>query len=120
MSKKTLVIGATTDASKYANMAIRSLRRHGHEVVALGIRPGDIDDVTIDTERQDYTNLDTITLYLNPARQEDYYDYLLALAPKRIIFNPGTENEALVHLAEAEGIATEYACTLVLLNTAQY
>jgi uncharacterized protein len=120
MNKKTLVIGASTDASKYANMAVRNLRKHQHEVVALGIKEGSIDDVNIETQRIDFQDIDTITLYLNPKRQEDYYDYLLGLKPKRIIFNPGTENDDFVNLAQAEGITTEYACTLVLLNTGQY
>jgi predicted CoA-binding protein len=120
MNKKTLVVGASTDVSKYANMAVRSLRKHEQEVVALGIKEGSIDDVNIETQRIDFQDIDTITLYLNPKRQEDYYEYLLGLKPKRIIFNPGTENSAFVNLAKAEGIATEYACTLVLLNTGQY
>jgi hypothetical protein len=120
MKKKTLVIGATTDTSKYANMAIRNLLRHGHEVEALGIREGNIENVKIETERLNFQDIDTITLYLNPQRQVDYYDYLLGLKPKRIIFNPGTENPEFVNLAKAQNIETEYACTLVLLNTGQY
>ncbi len=119
-NKKTLVVGASTDATKYANMAVRNLRRHQHDVIALGINSGEIEDVSIETERLDFQDIDTVTLYLNPARQTDYYDYLLGLKPKRIIFNPGTENAEFVHLAKAEGIKTEYACTLFLLNTKQY
>jgi uncharacterized protein len=119
-NKKTLVVGASTDTTKYANMAVRSLRRHQQEVVALGIKSGEIDDVSIETERLDFQGIDTVTLYLNPTRQADYYNYILGLKPKRIIFNPGTENAEFVLLAKAEGIETEYACTLVLLNTEQY
>jgi uncharacterized protein len=59
-------------------------------------------------------------LYVNPQIQEDYYDYLLNLEPKRIIFNPGTENSTFVALANQKGIETEYACTLVLLATGEY
>jgi uncharacterized protein len=120
MSKKTLVIGASTDPAKYANMAVKSLKKGQHEVVALGIKAGQIDDVNIETERLAFNDVDTVTLYLNPARQEDYYDYILGLRPKRIIFNPGTENPSFVALAAAQGIATEDACTLVLLSTQQY
>jgi uncharacterized protein len=119
-NKKTLVVGASTDPTKYANLAVRSLRKHQHDVVALGIKAGEIEDVSIETERLDFQDIDTVTLYLNPTRQTDYYNYLLGLKPKRLIFNPGTENAEFVHLAKAEGIETEYACTLVLLNTAQY
>jgi uncharacterized protein len=120
MNKKTLVVGASTDTTKYANLAVRSLRKHQHDVVALGIKVGIIEDVPIETKRLDFQDIDTVTLYLNPTRQTDYYDYLLGLKPKRIIFNPGTENAEFVHLAKAEGIETEYACTLVLLNLGQY
>jgi predicted CoA-binding protein len=120
MNKKTLVVGASTDTTKYANLAVRSLRKHQHDVLALGIKAGEIADVPIETERLDFQDIDTVTLYLNPSRQTDYYDYLLGLKPKRIIFNPGTENEEFVHLAKAEGIETAYACTLVLLSLGQY
>lgn len=120
MNKKTLVIGASTDTTRYANMAIRNLRRHQHDVVALGIRAGKVEDIKIATTPLPYDAVDTVTMYLNPERQRQYYDYILGLHPKRIIFNPGTENPELVQLAQEKGIATEYACTLVLLNTGQY
>jgi predicted CoA-binding protein len=120
MKKKTLVLGATTNPERYANMAVLNLLRHGHEVVAIGNKEGVINDVKISTEYLYEKDIDTITLYLNPERQKAYYEYILGLSPKRIIFNPGTENTELVALAKAHNIATEYACTLVLLNTGQY
>lgn len=120
MKKKTLVIGASTDPTRFSNMAVKSLLQHGHDVVALGVKEGVIDGVAIDTVKENFTGIDTVTLYLNPQRQEEYYDYILGLHPKRIIFNPGTENEAFVNQAKQHHIATEYACTLVLLNTGQY
>lgn len=119
-NKRTLVLGATTNPERYSNMAVRSLTRHGHEVAALGIKEGEIDGIKIETETLSFKGIDTVTLYLNPARQKVYYDYILNLEPKRIIFNPGTENSELLALAKARGIETEYACTLVLLNTGQY
>lgn len=120
MNKKTLVIGASTDSSRFSNMAVKSLTQHGHDVVALGIKAGNIDGIEIHTEMEQFEGIDTVTLYLNPQRQEAYYDYIIGLKPKRIIFNPGTENEAFVKMANQKQIATEYACTLVLLNTGQY
>jgi predicted CoA-binding protein len=118
--KKTLVIGASENEQRYSNMAIRNLRKHNHEVVAIGLKAGIVLDVPFTNEMQDYKDINTITLYLNPKNQEDYYDYILGLNPKRIIFNPGTENTILEQKAEALGIDTIEACTLVLLSTGQY
>jgi len=120
MSQKTLVLGASTNESRYSNIAIRRLRKKNIEVEAFGIRPGNVLDISIDTERKNYDNLDTVTLYLNPKRQEEYYDYLLELKPRRVIFNPGTENMELISLLQENGIETEVACTLVLLSMNQY
>ena len=120
MSQKTLVLGASTNERRYSNMAIHRLRGQNIEVEAFGIKPGNVLDVSIDTERKNYQNLDTVTLYLNPKRQREYYDYLLELKPRRVIFNPGTENSELISLLEENGIETEVACTLVLLSMNQY
>lgn len=120
MNKKTLVLGASLKSERYANKAIHRLRANNFEVVAFGLKAGTVVDVVINTERVLYENLDTITLYLNPKRQVDYYDYILSLNPKRVIFNPGTENEALEKLLRDNGIKYEIACTLVLLATHQY
>ena len=117
---KTLVIGASENPARYANMAINSLRRHGHEVVAIGSKKGSVLDVDIAIEHADYKDVDTVTLYLNPNNQQPYYDYILSLNPRRIIFNPGTENMALETLAEEKGIKTMEACTLVLLSIGSY
>ena len=117
---KTLVLGASTDTSRYANKAIRLLRTHNHEVVAVGKDEGSVDGVGIIHDIPADDEIDTVTLYLNPVRQQAYYQKILNLKPRRIIFNPGTENEELEKLAAKKGIATEEACTLVLLNTGQY
>jgi hypothetical protein len=89
-------------------------------VVAIGRKPVAVGDVTIETEKKDFPGVDTVTLYLNPRGQKEYYDYILSLRPKRIIFNPGAENEELARLAQANGIQPIEACTLVLLSTGQY
>lgn len=118
--KKTLVIGASENIERYSNLAVKKLLKNDHPVVAIGIKKGKIESTTIETEKKAFENIDTITLYLNPDRQEEYYRYILSLSPKRIIFNPGTENEELKKLANQKGITTQEACTLVLLSTNQY
>jgi predicted CoA-binding protein len=119
-SKKTLVLGASPKASRYSYTAVDSLVGKGHEVIAVGVREGQIRGIEIQTDLPQPSDLHTITLYLNPKRQEQYYDYILSLAPKRIIFNPGTENPELVSLAKEKGIETENACTLVMLAIGNY
>jgi predicted CoA-binding protein len=120
MSKKTLVLGASDNSSRYSYLAIQRLRSKGHEVVGIGKHTGTVDDVTIETTKQPVEELDTVTLYLNPLHQKEYYDYILSLKPKRIIFNPGAENEELKQLALQNNIQPMEACTLVLLSTGQY
>lgn len=118
--KKTLVIGASTNPQRYSYLAVQKLTAHQQPVVALGIKPGNIGNTIIETERKAFEDIDTITLYLNPTRQKDYYDYMLSLHPKRIIFNPGAENDELYDLAREKGIQVQEACTLVLLSTGQF
>ena len=118
--KKTLVLGASTNPERYSNMAIKKLRQYGHDVVAIGRRPGKVGDVDIIVKHPDIDKLDTITLYLNPGNQQPYYNYILQQKPQRIIFNPGTENPELENLAKEKGIQTQEACTLVLLSIDQY
>lgn len=120
MSKKTLVIGASLKPIRYSNMAIQKLVNYKHETVAIGLREGEIKEVKIDTNLKSYKNIDTVTLYLNPNRQEEYYDYIIGLNPKRVIFNPGTENPEFYKLLKNNSIEVEIACTLVLLSTNQY
>ena len=117
---KTLVIGASAKPERYSNKAIFSLRSHGHDVLAIGNRTGTVADVTIQTGTPDLAEIDTITLYLNSDNQQPIYDYILRLRPRRLIFNPGTENPELEAFAAAQGIQTVEACTLVLLATGQF
>lgn len=119
-NKKTLVIGASENPSRYSNRAIHLLRSTGNDVVAIGSRPGTVLDVDYGSEMIPFTDIDTVTLYLNPDNQKPYYDYILSLKPKRIVFNPGTENEELEKLAVQNGILPLEACTLVMLSTGQY
>ncbi len=120
MKKKTLVLGASENPSRYSYLAVKKLVSNGHPVVAVGRRTGKIGEVSISKEPVADNDVDTVTLYLNPTNQIPYYDYILSLHPKRIIFNPGTENNELVEKARKQGIQTEEACTLVMLSTSQY
>jgi len=120
MNKKTLVLGASENPSRYSYLAINKLRSKGHEVIALGKKTGIVSDVSIQTGQPAIEDIDTVTLYLNQANQAAYQDYILSLKPKRIVFNPGAENPELEELAEKQGIKTMEACTLVLLSTGQF
>ena len=118
--KKTLVLGASSNPARYSYLAINRLRNHGHPVVAVGRKVGKVMDVDLQKEKLPIEDVHTITLYLNPTNQREYYDYILSLRPKRIIFNPGTENEELYDLADKHNIPYMEACTLVMLSTGQY
>jgi predicted CoA-binding protein len=119
-SKKTVVIGVSENPNRYATMATKMLMEYGHEVVPVGKAPGTINGLAIQTGLPPITEVDTITLYVNPIRQPPMYDYLIGLHPKRVIFNPGTENPQLITLLQQNGIETDEACTLVMLRTGQY
>ncbi len=118
--KKTLVLGASTNPSRYSNIAIHRLIRAGEEVVAVGLREGVVNGITITSEMEPFDDIDTVTLYVGPKNQPVYYDYIISLRPRRVIFNPGTENPELFQLLNENGISYEAACTLVLLGTDQY
>lgn len=118
--KKTLVLGASENPSRYSYLAIQSLVNHHHPVVAIGRRPGMVNEVPIQTDLPKLEEIDTVTLYLSKENQEEYIPYILSLKPKRIIFNPGAENPDLARLARENQIYPQEACTLVLLSTGQY
>lgn len=119
MIKKTLVVGASPKPDRYGYKAVKSLVNYGHPVYAFGIGAGTIGDVEVSSEWPN-EDFDTVTLYLNPKRQEEYYERLIGLKPKRIIFNPGTENVAFQKMLSDNGIGFEEACTLVLLSIGAY
>ena len=118
--KKTLVIGGSVNPERYSNKAIISLLNKGHKVVAIGQKSGEVEGIKIQTQAIPLKNIDTVTLYINPKTQRDYYNYIIGLSPKRVIFNPGTENPEFYSLLEQNNIKVEIACTLVLLATNQY
>jgi uncharacterized protein len=118
--KKTLVIGASNNPQRYSYLAVEKLKRYGHPIIAIGRKAMIVNDTTIITGMPELEGIDTITLYINPELQKQYADWMISLHPKRIIFNPGTENTDLAQLAKSKGIIAQEACTLVLLGTGQY
>jgi predicted CoA-binding protein len=118
--KKTLVLGASPNPIRFSHKAVKSLVRHGHDVVPIGIREGDIMWQKIIVGKPKMEDIHTITLYLNPENQKAYYDYIISLSPKRIIFNPGSENQELIELAIKNNIEVSIACTLIMLNSHKY
>ena len=118
--KKTLVLGASDNPMRYSYLAINSLVKRGHPVVAVGLKQAEVAGVQIMTTPTPFADVDTVTLYLNPQRQEQYYEYIIGLKPDRVIFNPGTENPELYRRLKENGIDMEVACTLVMLSTNQY
>lgn len=120
MSKKTLVLGASENPSRYSNIALKKLHAANHKVIAIGNRIGNVDGIEISTNLVAIEGVDTITLYLSPKNQKEYYDYIVSLQPKRVLFNPGTENLELQEILTKHKISFENACTLVLLSIDNY
>lgn len=118
--KKTLVLGASLKAGRYSNLAVHKLLNKGHEVIAIGMIKGKIEGIEVSTDLVDVEAINTITLYVSPKHQSMYYEYVIGLKPKRVIFNPGTENPEFYKRLKAHQIDFETACTLVLLSTNQY
>jgi len=117
---KTLVIGASPKPERYSNRALNMLHNYGHQTEALARRESTYEHGKIDAGKPNYEDIDTVTLYLGPRNQPEYYDYVVNLSPRRVIFNPGTENPEFYEILDQAGIAWEQACTLVLLSTGQY
>jgi len=118
--KKTLVLGASEKTDRFSNRAIHKLLQHGHAVEAIGAREGEVAGVKIHADQPAFTDIDTVTMYLAPENQKNYYSYILSLKPKRIVFNPGTENEDLEAFAQKQGIKTIEHCTLIMLDQGEY
>ena len=119
---KTLILGATPNPSRYAYRAAHMLTSHAHEIVPVGIKSGEVAGAAISNDRTPPApgEVDTITLYIGPQHQAEWEEYILAAKPRRLIFNPGTENPTLAQKAQEAGIEPVYACTLVMLSTGQY
>ncbi|MEO1485608.1 MAG: CoA-binding protein [Bacteroidota bacterium] len=116
----TLVFGASLNPNRYSNLAIQRLVENGFATKAFGVRSGTVSGVEVKDKLSDIQDVHTITLYLNPKNQQQYYQEILDMLPKRVIFNPGTENPEFEELLKEAGIEVEVACTLVMLATKQY
>ena len=117
---RVLVIGASTNPRRTSYQAIEMLQRYGHDVLGIGSKEATVHGVDVVTEHLKFEDIDTVTLYINPRIQNEYYDYISELKPDRVIFNPGTENPEFMKSLIEQGIKTEEACTLVLLRTGQF
>lgn len=120
IKKRTLILGASPNHDRYSHKATLKLKENNHPIFPVGIRKGEIDNVSIIVNKNIIEAIDTITFYVGAKNQIDWYNYILSTNPQRIIFNPGTENQELVDLANKNGIKTEIACTLVLLSLKEY
>ena len=118
--KKTLVLGASTNAHRYSYIAVKKLLSCGHEVIAVGIKSGSIEGIEIQIAGDIVEGIHTVTLYVSPKNQDQYYDYILNLNPRRVLFNPGTINTQFMRLLEENGIEVIEACTLVMLSANTY
>jgi predicted CoA-binding protein len=118
--KKTLVFGASSKPYRYSRLAIERLKASHIDTVAYGLKAGEVSRVQIKTNLSEFHNIHTVSLYLNPTRQPEFYKTIIDLRPVRVIFNPGTENPEFYRLLRNENITVEQACTLVLLTTGQY
>lgn len=118
--KKTIVLGATPDSSRFAFKAAHMLVRYGHEMIPVGIKRGEVAGSKILNDQPIINDVDTIALYLGPHNQPAVYEYILKLKPKRIIFNPGTENDELIDLAKENDIDPVMGCTLVMLSAGTF
>ena len=119
-SKKTLVLGASSNPAQYSHLAVKKLVASGHPVEAIGRDAFMIDHVSVGNSQQHHEDIDTVTIYLNMDRQKAYQEYIFSLCPKRIIFNPGAENPSFFLEATNKGIDTLNACTLVMLSAGTY
>lgn len=119
IKKPTLVLGASPKPERHSNRAIVTLRQYNHPVFAVGNKVDQVGDVEIQRDFPN-TEIDTVTMYLSARNQEMYYDEILKLNPKRVIFNPGAENPDFTRVLNDKGIETENACTLVLLSIGAY
>jgi predicted CoA-binding protein len=118
--KKTVVIGASDNPEKYSHKATVALQKNNHEVVPVGIKDGNINGIEIIKGRPIVLDVDTVTLYIGAKHQAEWYDYIISLKPKRVVFNPGTENPEFEELLKKNNIEALEACTLVMLSVGNY
>jgi len=120
-NKITLILGASTNPSRYAYIAAERLLANNHSIYLLGAKANELFGEVIHTEFPPIADkIDTITIYLSVKNQFDYYENIIDSKPRRVIFNPGSENHEFAALLKENNIEVLFACTLVLLSTRQY
>jgi predicted CoA-binding protein len=117
---KVLVIGASNNPDRYAYKAIEMLLNYNHQPIPFSKKKAEVCGLVIENEWKSWEDVHTITLYINPELQKAYYQDIIALKPKRVIFNPGTENHEFEMLLSENEIEAIEACTLVMLSTGQF
>lgn len=115
-----MVFGASSNPERYSFIATNMLKEFNHDIVLYGNRKGEISGTLISVELPIEKDFDTVTLYVNPKLQTDFYEFIINLKPKRVIFNPGTENAEFKNVLQQNQIEAIEACTLVMLRTGQY
>lgn len=117
-----VVLGASSNPERYSNMAIRELRSRGHRVIPVHPQESRIEGLPVVADLAGLAGekIDTVTLYLRPSLSAPLAAALVALHPRRVIFNPGTESAALEKILTQAKIEVLEACTLVMLRTGQF
>jgi len=120
--KKTVIIGATDNPGRYAYLAAGMLKENGHPIVPMSIHQGEVQgqELLDLREKIPVEGVDTVTMYINPSHQKEWEDYIISLDPKRVIFNPGAENQGFMDRLEKAGVEVIAACTLVMIRTNQF
>lgn len=120
MNKKTLVLGASTNPERFSYQAVRKLKFNNIPVVAVGLREGEIAGVQVEKPFPKFDEIHTVTLYIGPKNLPPFYNYVLSLKPKRVIFNPGTENPEFAGILKQADIEVMHGCTLIMLTNNLY
>ncbi|HOO21793.1 MAG TPA: CoA-binding protein [Kiritimatiellia bacterium] len=115
------ILGASNKPERYSNQAVRLLAEKGHAVFPVHPALAEIDGHRVFKSLADIPEpVDTVTMYVSPAHSTGMAGAILASNPRRVLFNPGTENPELEEKLAAAGIETVRACTLVMLRTGQF
>jgi predicted CoA-binding protein len=118
--KRTLVVGASLKTERFSNIAVRKLSEYHVPVIAVGLRAGEINGITVHKPFPIVENIHTVTLYVGPKHQPFWYDFILNAKPKRVIFNPGTYHEEFQQMLINNGIEVVEECTLIMLSDGDF
>ena len=116
-----VVLGASPKENRYSFKAVKMLKEYGHKPIPVHPAGHTVDGVLgVSSLDQIDSLVDTVTCYVNAKISDGAYDQIVKLQPKRVIFNPGAENEKLAEKLKGDGIKVLNACTLVMLRTDQF